>query len=79
MILASIRFRFLKNPEISFRFGSVFEFSVQLIDFSLNRPTPFKNTKRDLLAAEVDEVHQFPDIAGCSFGDTFGVSWKLCQ
>ena len=29
--------------------------------------------------AALEKIPQFPDIAGCSFCDTLGVSWKLCQ
>ena len=31
------------------------------------------------LPAALEKIPQFPDIAGCSFCDTLGVSWKLCQ
>ena len=46
-----------------------------------SRTNRHKNTLYFLrnLPAALEPFHQLSEMAGCSLGDTLGVSWKLCQ
>ena len=64
---------FLLNFFLSLSFNFLIDFRFRILWIFPN------NLWTTRLLDACDDVHQFPEIAGCSLGETFGESWKLCQ